>query len=78
VTKASAYINEKPDDVRAVMNRNCRIPEQLRKTFPVPEFPKPALPGHESVLDVQQWLHQKGTVKRELSYRRMVADGYLP
>ena len=78
VAKASAYINEKPNDVRPVMNRDCRIPGQLQKTFPVPEFPKPALPGLGQVNDVQLWLHQKGTIKEEFPYRRWVADGYLP
>ncbi len=78
VGKASASINGRPDEARPVMNRECRIPAQLQKTFPVPEFPKPALPGLAQVNDVQQWLHQKGTIKQEFPYRRIVADGYLP
>jgi NitT/TauT family transport system substrate-binding protein len=78
VDKASVHINGKTDDVRSVMNRECRIPDQLQKTFPIPEFPKLALPASTRVIDVYQWLSQKGTVKRELTYRQMVADGYLP
>jgi NitT/TauT family transport system substrate-binding protein len=78
VDKASAYINGKPDDVRPIMNRECRIPDVLQKTFPVPEFPKLALPSFAHVEDVYRWLSQKGTVKRDLTYRQMVADGYIP
>ena len=77
VGRASVYINGKADDVRPIMNRECRIPDQLQKTFPIPEFPKLALPATGRVTDVYQWLHEKGVVKRELTYRQMVADGYL-
>lgn len=78
VQKASAYINSKPNEVRPLMNKECRIPDELHKTFPMPEFPKLVLPTNAHVMDVYQWLFQKGTVKRELSYRQLVADGYLP
>jgi NitT/TauT family transport system substrate-binding protein len=78
VGRASLYINGKTDDVRSVMNRECRIPDQLQKIFPIPEFPKLALPATGRVSDVYEWLREKGAVKRELTYRQMVADGYLP
>jgi NitT/TauT family transport system substrate-binding protein len=77
VGRASIYINTRGDDVRPIMNRECRIPDQLQKTFPIPEFPKLALPAAGHMTDVYQWLREKGVVKRELTYRQMVADGYL-
>jgi NitT/TauT family transport system substrate-binding protein len=78
VQKASAYVNGGTDDVRSIMNKECRIPEELQKTFPIPEFPRLAFPTNAHVTDVYQWLFQKGTVKRDLTYRQMVADGFLP
>ena len=78
VDKASGYINANRDAVRPIMNRECRIPEQLQETFPVPEFPKLALPSTGHVNDVYQWLSQKKTIKRALTYRQMAADGYVP
>jgi NitT/TauT family transport system substrate-binding protein len=78
VQKASAYVNGGTDDVRSIMNKECRIPEELQKAFPIPEFPRLALPTNGHVTDVYQWLFQKGTVKRDLAYRQMVADGFLP
>jgi NitT/TauT family transport system substrate-binding protein len=78
VAKASDYINKNPEDVRAIMNRDCRIPDQLKSTFPVPGFPKLALPEPAQVGDVSRWLHQKRTIKKEVPYAQMVADGYLP
>jgi NitT/TauT family transport system substrate-binding protein len=77
VGRASVYINGKADDVRLIMNRECRIPDRLQKTFPIPEFPKLALPAADRVTDVYRWLREKRVVKRELTYRQMVADGYL-
>ncbi len=77
VGRASTYINTKAEDVRPIMNRECRIPDQLQKTFPIPEFPKLALPEASRVNDVSRWLSEKGTVRRDLAYRQMVADGFL-
>ncbi|MGD0656910.1 MAG: ABC transporter substrate-binding protein [Syntrophorhabdales bacterium] len=78
VDRASAYVTAKPDDARPIMIRECRIPDELRKSFPVPEFPRLTLPSPSHVDDVYQWLSQKGSVKRQLTYRQMVADGYIP
>lgn len=78
VDKASVYINGHPEDVRATMNRECRIPDQLKTTFPIPEFPKLAVPTSTQVEDVSRWLYQKGSIKKEVPYTGMVADGYLP
>ncbi len=78
VERASDYINKHPEEARAIMNRECRIPDQLKTGFPVPQFPKPALPTVGQVADVARWLHQKGTIKREVAFTQLVADGYLP
>jgi NitT/TauT family transport system substrate-binding protein len=78
IAKASDYINKNPEDVRAIMNRDCRIPDQLKSGFPIPGFPKLALPTPAQVDDVSRWLYQKGTIKKEVPYARMVTDGYLP
>jgi NitT/TauT family transport system substrate-binding protein len=77
VARASAYVNTKAEDVRPIMNRECRIPDQLQKTFPIPEFNKLALPKASRVNDVSRWLSEKGTIKKDLPYHQMVADGFL-
>jgi NitT/TauT family transport system substrate-binding protein len=78
VAKASDYINRNQEEARSIMNRECRIPEQLKLGFPIPQFPKPSVPPAGQVSDVSRWLFQKGTIKKEVPYTRMVADGYLP
>ncbi len=76
--EASACINANREAIRPIMNKECRIPDQLKKTFPVPEFPKMVLPSKAHVNEVYQWLFQKKTIKRALTYQQMVADGYVP
>ncbi len=78
VEKASAYINSNPEDIRPIMNRECRIPDQLKQSFPIPQFPKLALPTQAQINDVSRWYNQKGIMKKEVPYKQMVADGYLP
>lgn len=78
VDKASDYINKNPKEVRAIMNRECKIPEPLKDAFPIPNFPKLATPSQKQVMDVYGWLHEKQIITRNMSYKDMVADGYLP
>ncbi len=76
--RAAAYINKNPEDIRPIMNRECRMPDQLKQSFPIPQFPKLALPQTGQVDDVSRWLVKKGTVKKGVSYGQTVADGYIP
>jgi NitT/TauT family transport system substrate-binding protein len=78
VDKASTYIKEHPDEVRAIMNRECKVPEPLQKTFPIPRFQKLTTPEADQVMDVYRWLREKGIIKRDMTYTQMVADGHLP
>ncbi len=78
VEKASQYINGHHDEVRSIMNRECRIPEPLQRAFPIPQFPKLTVPDYSQVMDVYQWLRGKKIVKTEMTYKQMVFDGYLP
>jgi NitT/TauT family transport system substrate-binding protein len=78
VEKASLYINKNHAEVRATMNRECKVPEPLKQTFPIPGFPRLERPVAAQVMDVARWLQRKGITKSELEYPQVVADGYLP
>ena len=78
VNKASDYINKNPDEVRVIMNRDCKMPEPLQGSFPIPKFPKLVIPARDQVTDVYKWLREKQIITREMIYKDMVADGYLP
>jgi NitT/TauT family transport system substrate-binding protein len=76
--KAADYINKNPGKVRPTMNRECKIPETLQGTFPIPEFPHLTIPSAQQVMDVYGWLREKQIIKKEMTYKEMIADGYLP
>jgi NitT/TauT family transport system substrate-binding protein len=78
VNKASVYINTHHDEVRTIMNRECRVPEPLRKSFPIPLFNKLTVPDRAQVMDVYNWLHEKKIIKKEMTYKQIVLDGNLP
>jgi NitT/TauT family transport system substrate-binding protein len=78
VSQAAAFINKNAAEVRPIMNQHCRIPDPLHQTFAIPPFSKLTLPEPDQVMDVYRWLRSKGIVQKEMNYRQMVADGYLP
>ncbi|MBA4389925.1 MAG: hypothetical protein C0399_03200 [Syntrophus sp. (in: bacteria)] len=78
VNKAADYINKNPNEVRAIMNRECRMPEPLQGSFPIPRFPKLAAPSQKQVMDVYEWLRKKQIITKNMTYKDMVADGYIP
>jgi NitT/TauT family transport system substrate-binding protein len=71
-------INSRPADSRIIMNKECRIPETMQATFPVPRFPMLSIPEEKQVMDVSRWLKEKRIIKRDMSYKEMVAGGYIP
>ncbi|PKN69360.1 MAG: hypothetical protein CVU52_09540, partial [Deltaproteobacteria bacterium HGW-Deltaproteobacteria-10] len=78
LNKSVDYINKNPREVRAIMNKECRIPEPLKDTFPLPEFPQLTMPSEKQVMDVYHWLREKQIIKKGMTYKEMIANGYLP
>jgi NitT/TauT family transport system substrate-binding protein len=77
VQKANDFINQNPDQVRPIMNRECKIPEPLHQSFTIPKFPNLNIPRTEEVMDVYKWLRDKNVIKTEMSYSQFVAEGYV-
>ena len=75
VNRAVRFINERPGDVRSVMNSNCRIPEPLREKFEIPRFPELKLPRRDLLMDVYSWLREKEIITKDLAYEQIVWDG---
>jgi NitT/TauT family transport system substrate-binding protein len=78
VSEAAAFINKNPAEGRPMMNHHCRIPDLLHQKFAIPPFEKLTLPDPAQVMDVYRWLRSKGIIQKEMNYRQMVTDGYLP
>ena len=77
VQRANDFINQNPDQVRPIMNRECKIPEPLQQSFTIPNFPKLNIPRTEEVMDVYKWLREKNVIKTEMQYGQFVAEGYV-
>lgn len=78
VNKAADYINKNPNEVRAIMNRECKMPEPLQGSFPIPKFPRLTVPSQKQVMDVYEWLREKQIITKSMHYKDVVADGYIP
>jgi NitT/TauT family transport system substrate-binding protein len=77
VQKANDFINQNPDQVRPIMNRECKMPEPLHQSFTIPMFPKLNVPRTEEIMDVYKWLRDKNVIKTEMTYGHFVAEGYV-
>jgi len=77
VQKANDFINQNPDQVRPIMNRECKMPEPLHQSFTIPMFPKLNAPRTEEIMDVYKWLRDKNVIKTEMTYGHFVAEGYV-
>jgi len=77
VQKANDFINQNPDQVRPIMNRECKMPEPLHQSFTIPKFPQLNVPGTEEVMDVYTWLREKNVIKTDMTYGQFVAEGYV-
>lgn len=77
VERAAVLINERPEEVREIMNRNCRIPEALQKTFVIPPFPRLTRPDPALWKSVHEWLRQKKIIRNDITYEQIVDNGFL-
>ncbi|MGB6068479.1 MAG: ABC transporter substrate-binding protein [Desulfomonilaceae bacterium] len=78
INEANRITNTDPDSVRAVMVEYCRLPESLKRDYPVPRFPVLHAPDKESVETVAAWLKKRGVINTSLKYGQVVDAGFLP
>ncbi|MBW2621604.1 MAG: ABC transporter substrate-binding protein [Deltaproteobacteria bacterium] len=77
VNKAVDLINEKPEEVRSIMNKNCNIPMPLWTDFGVPRFPKIDLPEKEKIETVISWLAARGSLKKKPEYEDVINERFV-
>jgi NitT/TauT family transport system substrate-binding protein len=75
---AVAELNTKPDDYRDLLIEMGRVPESIQGTFQMPPFPEASVPNPEQLADVVAWALDKGIVRKDVPYERMVDDSFLP
>lgn len=78
IEDAIHVINKKPGSVRDIMLDNCRVPDLLKNTFPVPKFPQLALPSENNILNAYKWLSETNVINTKLDIEDLMSDEYLP
>jgi NitT/TauT family transport system substrate-binding protein len=71
-------LNANPDKYRDLLIEKGRVPESIQGTFQMPPFPEASVPTEEQLVDVVEWALEKGLVKQDVPYERMVDNSYLP
>ncbi len=77
VGEAAAYINEAPDSVRSIMVEHVRLPEPLKKTYPVPRFPQLAPPDHTALETIAKWLSDRKVIQGPVKFGQIVDGSFL-
>ena len=71
-------LNANPDQYYDLLIDKGRVPESIQGTFQMPPFPEAGVPTPEQLADVVSWALDKGLVKQDVPYERMVDASYLP
>jgi len=74
---AAAWINEHPEESRAVLLRRIPMPENVRSTYQVPPFPRNGVPTEEQWADVILWMQGRGLLQGTVSYENSVTPEFL-
>jgi NitT/TauT family transport system substrate-binding protein len=74
---AAEWINEHPEESRAVLLRRIPMPENVRSTYRIPPFPRNGVPTREQWRDVILWMKERGLLEVPVSYEDSVTGEFL-
>ncbi|MCL2403324.1 MAG: ABC transporter substrate-binding protein [Coriobacteriia bacterium] len=69
---AVGMINATPDAYRELLIEAANLPEPLRDSYPVPEYPLSQIPSAEHWNDVLEWMRDKGYLTVDVGYDDLV------
>ena len=72
-----AALKASPEEYRSLFVDRAKVPEALRDSLPMPEFPPAVVPEASEVADVLSWAEAKGLVGGETTPRPLVDGAYL-
>jgi NitT/TauT family transport system substrate-binding protein len=75
--EAAARINENPEGLRAVLLQKIPVPENIRKTYRIPPYPRNGVPDRGQWEDVLKWMQEKRLLDTPVSYGDSVTDEFL-
>lgn len=70
--EAVTRIREHPEAYRELMGEACWIPDPMLPSFPIYDYPMPALPSEQDVADVESWMTAHGLIKTAPAYAGIV------
>ncbi len=78
IAEAISIINANPNSIRNIMVNNCQVPDLLKDTFAVPNFPKLELPSEENIKTAYDWLSKTNIIDTKFDIKNLLTDEYLP
>ena len=78
INKANDLIASNPDSVRSIMVEKNRLPVNLKDSFQVPRFLPLQVPDNESVQNISRWLYERGILKSQIPYEKIVDVKFIP
>ncbi|MEW6668156.1 MAG: ABC transporter substrate-binding protein [Thermodesulfobacteriota bacterium] len=75
--EAVVRINEDPEGLRAVLLQKIPVPENIRKTYRIPRYPRNGVPDRAQWEDVLKWMQEKRLLDAPVSYDGSVTAEFL-
>lgn len=76
--KAVTFLtSESVDSYVDILIEKGGFPEAIRGTIVMPVYTQASLPDEKEVVDVIQWLHERGLVKNTFKYEELVNDKFM-
>ena len=78
IDKATADVNSSPDKWNTLLTDKKLIAAPLIGKYQLPRFPAAAVPSEAQIKDVEAWMTDKGLIKADVAYAKLVDASYLP
>ena len=78
IDKATADVNSSPDKWNTLLTDKKLIAAPLIGKYQLPKFPAATVPSEAQIKDVEAWMTDKGLIKADVAYARLVDASYLP
>jgi NitT/TauT family transport system substrate-binding protein len=78
IEKATADVNGSPDKWTSLLTDKKLIPAPLIGKYVLPKFPTASVPSEAQIKDVLAWMTDKGLIKADVPYNKLVDASYLP
>jgi len=74
ISRAVDDINAEPNSFKDLLVQKARLPEPIKDSYEVNQFPKPQLPKERDINRVLEWMRHKGLLENEISYEDLVTS----